>query len=63
MLSLQVAVEKLREWYAAEVLQPLHAAVRTIHEEIIQCASQTGFSGVRLTPLGELGKYTAFSSC
>ena len=49
-------IENLREWFASDVLQPLQTALQTAHDDLITGATQLGFTGVRLTPLIDLGK-------
>jgi hypothetical protein len=48
-------MEQAREWFASDVLQPLMVAINSAHAEVIAGAAQLGFSGVRLTPLTDLG--------
>ncbi len=39
------------------MLQPLLAAIKTAHADVIAGAAQLGFQGVRLTPLSDLGAF------
>jgi len=50
-------MDKLREWFAAEVLQPLEKAIDSAHLDVINAAAPVGFPGVRLTALNELGTF------
>ena len=58
-IILQVGMENLREWFSSDLLQPLLAAIKTAHIDVIAGAAQLGFSGVRLTPLIDLGTENA----
>lgn len=53
---MQFGVERLREWFATEVLKPLVKAVDCAHEDVVNAAEHMGFPGIRLTALSELGK-------
>jgi len=53
---MQVVIEKLREWFATEILQPLENAADCAHINVVNAAVPVGFPGIRLTALNELGE-------
>lgn len=52
---MQVATERLREWFSIYVLQPLLASIEECHIEVVASAAEAGVTGVQLTPLKQLG--------
>ena len=49
--GLESGTEALREWLAADVLQPLAAALASAHETAASAAAAAGWPGLRLAPL------------
>ena len=51
--TLEVWTDRLREWLAAHVIQPLLRCVDSAHTAVSEAAGQLGWSGLALSPLGE----------
>ncbi len=49
----QVGTEKLREWFASDVLKPLEAAMASAHRDVIDAAAAVGVQGMTLSPLDQ----------
>jgi len=59
---MQDGTERLREWFATEVMQPLEHAIDSAHTEVLRTAADLGLTGIALSPLRQLGEPTCAQS-